>query len=572
MTTPTPITTVAQATAAGAAAKAAGNSWNAPVATGSGQGGVGNKVAQNADGSWTVTSPNGGTVTGNTKPASADLNGYTTATGADVNAPINSDALNAPKVNVPAVPPSTSMTTLGQTVGNANASALDTINANNNSDVQTQESNTIGMVQKLFGGSSSSSQDALNGIIDNSGMKESAARITELRNQIALQTDYLNAGLSNIGDQTIATPIIGRQQRLLQDQQGRKIALLSAQMEAEQGNYAMAKDLVNMQYAAFKDDNDRQFAIKQTVLQQLDKFTQYNLDTAKMKLQNDYNNANKLEDTRHQILTNYYQAGGKAGSVATAIGDATSYDQLMAVGGQYTQTALEKAQLAQSKASTANSYSEIAARNAAASAAKAPDVQKINGVDAVWDAKSGQWVPATVAGQDTSNSAVTQPLQTKLDLIGNLISTVRSSGNAVGGNAISRLNPLAWVTNDRRDFIAGVQQLTSQETLDSLINAKKAGATFGALSEGEVKILSDSATKINNWAVKDSDGKVTGYATTPTSFTKELTRIQDLTKKALQEALPPGANLSQEDLNQVQQLLTPTSGSTTAFNPANFYK
>jgi hypothetical protein len=182
----------------------------------------------------------------------------------------------------------------------------------------------------------------------------------------------------------VASPIIGKQQRLLADQQGRKIALLSAQLEAEQGNYNMAKDLVNMQYTAWKSDSDRQFQIKSAVLQQLDKYENYNLDLAKMKIQNDYVQSNKLEDTRRQILINYYQAGGKSGTVASAIGDAKSFDELMAVGGKYSMSSLERATLE-------NKNLENAKLRKEASEGGAPKVVSINGVDSTWDATTKTW-------------------------------------------------------------------------------------------------------------------------------------------------------------------------------------
>lgn len=90
----------------------------------------------------------------------------------------------------------------------------------------------------------------------------------------------------------------------------------------------------------------------------------------------------------------------------------------------------------------------------------------------------------------------------------------------------------AWagMTGTKQNFIAGTEQLKSQLSLDSLINAKKQGATFGALSDTEMNILSRSASKIGSWEVKDNDGNITGYNTTQKAFKAELDKINNFAK------------------------------------------
>lgn len=97
--------------------------------------------------------------------------------------------------------------------------------------------------------------------------------------------------------------------------------------------------------------------------------------------------------------------------------------------------------------------------------------------------------------------------------------------NAVGPNAISRANVKNFFNSEKDNYIAKVQSLVDQLTLDNLIKAKDQGATFGALSEGELSLLANSATTINKWAIKDVNGKVTGYKTNLTDFNKELDKI-----------------------------------------------
>jgi hypothetical protein len=90
----------------------------------------------------------------------------------------------------------------------------------------------------------------------------------------------------------------------------------------------------------------------------------------------------------------------------------------------------------------------------------------------------------------------------------------------------------AWksATGQTQDFISGVEQLQSQLSLDSLINAKAKGATFGALSDTEMRILASSASKLGSWVKRDSSGNAVGYNTTESNFKKELDKINNFAK------------------------------------------
>ncbi len=98
-------------------------------------------------------------------------------------------------------------------------------------------------------------------------------------------------------------------------------------------------------------------------------------------------------------------------------------------------------------------------------------------------------------------------------------------GSAVGPNPLARYNPIDMFTGAKSNFIASVEQLRQQLTLDKLVQAKQSGATFGALSDGERQTLAAAATKIGTWAIRDAAGNITGYNTSETEFKKELDKI-----------------------------------------------
>ena len=113
---------------------------------------------------------------------------------------------------------------------------------------------------------------------------------------------------------------------------------------------------------------------------------------------------------------------------------------------------------------------------------------------------------------------------------------------AVGSNPLARGfgSPITSLKNlftgGKQNFIADVQNLTNKETLDNLIAIKAAGGTFGSLTEKELDMLINSATKIGSWEMKDKNGKVTGYNIGQNAFNEELSRLQSLAEKAIVKA------------------------------------
>lgn len=147
-------------------------------------------------------------------------------------------------------------------------------------------------------------------------------------------------------------------------------------------------------------------------------------------------------------------------------------------------------------------------------------------------------VRAPVSSSSTSttqNQEVIQQAQQKITLADEILKNYGQLG-AVGPNALARFDPVASLTGAKSNFIASVQQLVNQETLASLLNLKKAGGTLGALNESEGQMLRDAASKINNWAIKNKDGKVTGYNAAENDFRKEIERIKTLSQKAITDA------------------------------------
>lgn len=80
------------------------------------------------------------------------------------------------------------------------------------------------------------------------------------------------------------------------------------------------------------------------------------------------------------------------------------------------------------------------------------------------------------------------------------------------------------------DFAATVEQITSQLTLDQLISAKERGATFGALSEKELKSIASAATKLGSF-IRERDNGDIYFKASESAVRKELEKIKSFAIK-----------------------------------------
>jgi hypothetical protein len=122
-------------------------------------------------------------------------------------------------------------------------------------------------------------------------------------------------------------------------------------------------------------------------------------------------------------------------------------------------------------------------------------------------------------------------VQTKVSEI-EALKNHKGMDTAVGVYGINRLAITPFAKGQQNDFIASIDQLVGQKALDALINAKNSGATFGALSDAELTLLKNSATKLNGWARNKygdpvKEGELTAYyEIDEKTFTAELDKFE----------------------------------------------
>lgn len=131
---------------------------------------------------------------------------------------------------------------------------------------------------------------------------------------------------------------------------------------------------------------------------------------------------------------------------------------------------------------------------------------------------------AKITGTSPSNIEKTFGITEKIKSIDVILSNNAGLRGSVGPTRLQRGGVLTVVPRGKLN--ADVQQLISQTTLDNLINAKAEGATFGALSEGELKLLSASGSKLATWAITDKNGNITGFKASEQQVRDELAKIK----------------------------------------------
>ncbi len=95
----------------------------------------------------------------------------------------------------------------------------------------------------------------------------------------------------------------------------------------------------------------------------------------------------------------------------------------------------------------------------------------------------------------------------------------------------------------KQDALATAKNLVSNQTLQALADAKSKGVTFGALSEGELGLVSDSASRVASKLIKDKEGNITGFSGSEGDFFKDLNTIKSGLEKSIEsKTMTPPAN------------------------------
>ena len=409
-------------------------------------------------------------------------------------------------------------------VGTRTQSQIDTAKAEAEA-LQNSIGNKADVAQKSL-------TDAVKGLFTDRGniqasqtaLEQQAGIDAEQKALASVNTEIANTNiqLRNEQDRIRNTPMSQGQQAVetgnLQDTFGRRLADLAIRQSAAQGNISaiQADAERKIKIALAPIDNQIQYytTFGKDNVDYLTKKDQERLGLIVDSLNKQKADITALETAKANMIAEISKNGGRADQATMqAVQNAKDLSSIAQAGSKYIGVMdflKAQADIAQSKASTAMSYAQLAKLNAETKA-----IIDKNKTD-----------PATNAlrlAQSQGNISTVDKLAKDPAIMGAVGTSFLSRG-FLGGATPYKL------TGEQQNFIAGVEQMRGQLTLDNLINAKAQGATFGALSEGELKLLNESATKIGKWAIKDSEGNVVGYDTSEKAFKSELDRINNFSK------------------------------------------
>jgi hypothetical protein len=167
------------------------------------------------------------------------------------------------------------------------------------------------------------------------------------------------------------------------------------------------------------------------------------------------------------------------------------------------------------------------------------------------------------ADADTVNSEVAST--ERVDFVDNLVGLTDMPGfnSAVGPLGIARF-AIGDAFGAKDEFIGTTENIIKNLTLTTFAEAKERGMTFGAMSEGEWKILGESATSLSNYRELDKAGNVVGYDVSEEGFKRE---VDNLTGYARLDAIIKGTPA--EDVG-VSILVNPETNETEYWSLNSF--
>lgn len=160
--------------------------------------------------------------------------------------------------------------------------------------------------------------------------------------------------------------------------------------------------------------------------------------------------------------------------------------------------------------------------------------QALNEID---EKKKGQLIESISRAPKPDDTQEQELAKSKISVV-EALKTDPGLNSSVGPTLFQRI-AVADLAGAKDNFISSVDQLVSELSLDKLIAAKAAGATFGALSDSELQLLANAATKIGGWRTFG------GFDIDEENFIKELGVIQDFMGQAL-------VNSTSENIKQME--------------------
>lgn len=431
-----------------------------------------------------------------------------------------------------------------------------------------------------------------------------------LTKQAELQQDdiRLAQGIQNIEDQPIAMEFITGQQASVQRNaqiaralKASEIGVLNATALGMQGNIALAeataKQAVETKYAPYKEALDT-YKLQLEAIQPLltaDEKKQSREQTIKTNLAlKDLEDKKKQEDESRKMLIQA-TAQGLPQALQTKAEElikkgATSSEVASTLGmyaGDYWGTKLKIAEYNKKMSeATGGTGTGVAGGLSASSPAESWLSQFNSGLltaDEIYtkigSTKEGLRLKNEVAQliakqggkriipmDDAQITAIDSQIKNIDDLIGKSGYNYKVISGAVQGGAFGFGGR---ATGAKDDALAIAENLISNQTLQSLADAKAKGITFGALSGPELNAVASAASRLASKAIRDKEtGKITGFSGSESGLKADLDKIKEglvLAKQKKTGDEPGKTSVDQKVEKAASIMQAPDTNSTAGY-------
>ena len=441
----------------------------------------------------------------------------------DAGAPVSVSSLGGSTMNTDSYPTGTPMTSSYKSAVTGAVAGATTPAADPYSEVKD-------MISKMSTGNNTNWTDTYKSLLADTGYTDTQKQVNDLTATLNGITASSQADQLALEGQDVrrTSTVLDKMQTEIARQNAIKALPVTAALNAAQGRLQTARDNITTLMGLMQKDQDTKLQLEQNKISYALQFANAAQTKALQEKQQQLDKEKQATADFNSLRQTYVDKALSSGDFATAgkLASATDTATLSSLAGSISNKNDLDAQL--KKAQIAKLQMEINGGGTNPNALLSISDAKALGVP--YGTTVGQAIKAGITpGQSSNNTMALATTKSNVDQIGSLLKDGNLSSD-VGPDTFARTSFTNWATGGKSNFIAGVQQVVSQLNLDALINAKAQGATFGALSDNELKMLASTASKIGSWAVKDSNGNVTGYNASEKDFKAELDKINNFAK------------------------------------------
>lgn len=222
---------------------------------------------------------------------------------------------------------------------------------------------------------------------------------------------------------------------------------------------------------------------------------------------------------------------GATGEQVKAITDAGTFEEAMSQGASFLgepfriQVEAHKSQMATQSMQRSQMLEQMAALKVQAQqVANEEMIQKIENAE------------VKTAVVDNSLSVVDRLLKNDFGLKASTGSLPFGLDRLPVGIKFNPLNPAGAISPEisfakKQNFLSDADFIINNLTFDKLKELKAGGATFGALSEGELRTIGSASDVLSSKAIRNKQGQITGFTGSESDVRRQITIIQEKMQK-----------------------------------------